>query len=134
MIRGLRTGRNVKKAAVKVFKISAFAVVLLVSLTVLAGAIISYSSRRSGRRKRRACWAKGEKLSLRSSSRRRTWTKRNFFFDPIWMELIDTEAGASNSQMEVAEPKVPKGQRQLDLIDKPVSAELKERALRLLRN
>ena len=109
MIRGLRAGRNVKKAAIKVLKISAFAVVLLVSLAVLAGAIISYSSRREWAQEKAGLLAKGEKLSFAELVPEAHMDERNFFFDPIWMELIDTKPAASNSQMEVAEPKVQKG-------------------------
>lgn len=99
---------------------------------MLAGAIISYSSRREWAAEKAGLLAKGEKLSFAELVPEAHLDERNFFFDPMWMELIDTKPAPSNSQMEVAEPKVPKGRRQLDSINKPVSGELRERALRLL--
>lgn len=120
-----------KKVTIKVLKISAFATVLLVSLAVLAGAIISYSSRSEWAAEKASLLAKGEKLSFAELVPEAHMDERNFFFDPIWMELINTRPIVSVSGIRSVEPILPKGKRMLDVIDAPISANLHQRTISL---
>lgn len=106
-------------------KATAFLVVLLVSLAVLAAALLSWTGRRDWARVKADLTARGEALSLAELIPPPIPDAQNFFADPMWDELADL-VDAEENGVPVKRPRLPQGQRQLDAFNRPLTPEERE--------
>ncbi len=117
----------------KLLRLLAFALVALVTLTVLVVSWTSFQGRRDWARTKADLVGRGEKLSFVEIMPAPIPDERNVFGGTMWRELTDmVEKPAAENGARIKEPRLPKGQRQLDAFDRPVDAALIERARPLL--
>ncbi|CAN5517754.1 hypothetical protein BH09VER1_BH09VER1_51270 [soil metagenome] len=93
-----------------------FAVVVVVTLLVLAGSVISYQGRREWDATKRELLAKGEKLSLVELAPPPIPDEMNFFADPIWEEIVVKPGKLENGVRHSGEPVVPLDKQQLGIL------------------
>jgi len=96
-------------------KIGAFLIVAAITLAALFLAWSSFTGRRELAEVKRELLARGEKLSLSELIPPTIPPEDNFFADPLWEEFYPVDITKSS------EPRVPKGQRQIDALDRPAS-------------
>lgn len=103
-----------------------FLVVCLVTLAVLFAATLSFMGRREWARVKADLTARGERLSLTEMQPPPIPEAQNFFGDPMWAELtdlVDVEVEADGLKMTQKQIRLPDGQRQLDGLHRPLTAE-----------
>jgi hypothetical protein len=105
--------------------VAAFLMAAALSLAVLAAALLSWAGRRDWARVKADLTARGEALSLAELIPPPIPDAQNFFADPMWDELADLVDSEENG-LSVKRPRLPKGQRQLDAFDRPLTPEERE--------
>lgn len=106
-----------------------FALVVLVTLAFLAGSWISFQGRREWARTKADLLARGEKLSLVELAPPLIPDDQNFFADPLWREVLETESFTNAEGNFVTKPKVPyKEQKLTQALAQKLPSTLKDRA------
>ena len=121
----MRTSRKTRlwKTALKAV---VFLVAVLLTLAVLAGALLSFLGRREWAAVKRDLMAKGERLSLAEFQSPPIPDAQNFFGDPLWQELeelTDAEVEQEGIRFKIKQVCLPEGQRQLDALSRPLIPE-----------
>lgn len=107
-------------------KATLFLFVLVLTLAVLAAAMLSFLGRRDWARVKKELTARGEPLSLAELQPPPIPDAQNFFADPMWMELADLVDGESEYEgrkFPEKQIRLPKGKRQLDALDQALTPE-----------
>ena len=97
-----------------------FAIVVVVTLLVLAGSVISYQGRREWAATKRELLAKGEKLSLVELAPPGIPDEMNFFADPLWEEIVMKARKPGENPMHGGEPAVAREKQQLAVLLQPL--------------
>jgi hypothetical protein len=108
------------------FKATVFLVAALLTLVVLAAAVLSFLGRREWAAVKRELVAKGERLSLAEFQLPPLPDAQNFFGDPMWQELedlTDVEVEEEGVRLKTKQIRLPEGQRQLDALSRPLTPE-----------
>lgn len=101
-----------------------FALVVVVTLLVLAGSVISYQGRREWDATKRELLANGEKLSLAEQLPPVIPDEMNFFADPIWEEILPRKGAEPRKMGFLSEPPlVPVEKQQLGAFSRPLPKE-----------
>lgn len=101
-----------------------FAVVVLVTLLVLTGSVISWQGRREWDATKRELLAKGEKLSLVELAPPAIPDEMNFFADPLWEEIVVKPVpGGKGGLYQPTEPAVPLDKQQLGVLKRVLPKE-----------
>jgi hypothetical protein len=116
----------------KLLLFAAFALIALATVAVLVGSWISFNGRRDWARTKADLTARGEKLSFVELAPAPIPDAGNFFADPLWRELSDTVEVTHENGSRTREPRLAKGERQLDALDAAVAPETREKAVTLL--
>ncbi|MBE2205922.1 MAG: hypothetical protein IAE94_16455 [Chthoniobacterales bacterium] len=97
----------------------------VLALTLLAAALVSWTGRRDWARVQAELAARGEALFLADLIPPSVPEARNFYADPLWEELADL-VDAEENGFPVKRPRLPNGQRQIDALKRPLTAQERE--------
>lgn len=102
-----------------------FLIVLVLTLIVLTAATLSYLGRRDWARVKAELTERGEPLSLAEMLPPPIPETQNFFADSMWEELadlVDGEIEVEGQRVPFKQPRLPKGERQLDRFSRPLTS------------
>jgi len=102
-------------------KAAALLAALILSLAVFAAVALSWTGRHDWARVKADLTTRGEPLLLATLMPPPIPDTRNFFADPMWDELADM-VDAEENGIPLKRPRLPKGERQLDGLDRQLTA------------
>ena len=112
----------------KLLLFTAFALVAILTIVVLALSWLSFQGRRDWAKTKADLLARGEKLSLIELAPAPIPDEQNFFGDQMWKELLDTEEIVDSNGIHSQRVRLPRGKRQIDAINPALAPGMLQRA------